>query len=131
MLVTLPPGTQLDQPDDIISMYALRAGAGVHVNDATAIYFDASGLRLSTRHSGAENLGRFAIGVEHAAGAGWILRAGVGVDTIGNVNLSAGFGYRTGRSFEAQVALQSNAAPEVNAEIGRTRLVAGSLAWVF
>lgn len=131
MLVTVPPNTVLEQPDDVISMYSFRVGAGVHLNEATAVYFDVTGLRLSTLHSGSQNLGRFAAGAEHAAGNGWILRAGVGVDTIGKVNLSAGFGYRPTRSFEAQVALQSNAAPEVNPEIGRTRLVAGSLAWMF
>lgn len=131
MLATIPAGTVLEQPDDTISTYSLRAGAGFHPNEASAFYFDAVGMRLSTRHSGSQSLGRFALGVEHAAGNGWILRGGVGLDTIGKVNLSAGFGYRPTRSFEAQLALQSNAAPEVNPEIGRTRLVAGSLAWVF
>jgi hypothetical protein len=131
MPVTLPPGTVLELPDDIIKTYSLRAGIGVHVSEATAIYFDAIGLRLATQNSGSQDLGRFAVGAEHAAGQGWILRGGIGVDTIGKVNLSAGFGYRPFPSFELQLALQSNAAPEVNPEIGRTRLVAGSLAWVF
>ena len=131
MPVTVPANSVLDQRDDVISTYSLRAGVGVRVTDATAIYFDAVGLRFSTQHGSSQNLGRFALGSEHVSGNGWILRGGIGVDTIGKVNVSAGFGYRPTRTFEAQLALQSNAAPEVNPEIGRTRLVGGSLAWIF
>jgi hypothetical protein len=47
------------------------------------------------------------------------------------VNLSAGVGYRATPSFEAQFALQTNAAPELNPELGRTRLLSASLAWIF
>ena len=129
--IVLPPSTLLDESRDDISTFTLRAGAGFHLNDATAIYVDTSGLHVSTRHSGSLNLVRFALGAEHAASQGFILRGGVGVDTIGKVNWSCGFGYRLNRSFEAQLAFQTNAAPEVNREIGRTRLLAGSLAWVF
>ena len=130
-IVVLPPGSLIAEPDDTISTYALRAGVGVHVDAATAVYFDATGLRLQANHAGSQNLGRVALGAEHAARNGWIVRAGVGVDTIGQVNWSAGLGYRPRPSFEAQFALQTNAAPEVNREIGRTRLLAGSLAWIF
>jgi len=130
-IVVLPPGSLVAQPDDTIFTYALRAGVGVHLDAATAVYLDATGLRLRAERAGAQNLGRFALGAERSAGNGWILRGGVGVDTIGQVNWSAGLGYRPGPSFEAQFALQTNAAPEVNRDIGRTRLVAGSLAWIF
>jgi len=129
--VNLPPGTVLGEPDDIISMYSLRGGVGTQLSDRTALYVDAVGYRLSPQHAGAHNLGRFAVGVEHAADHGFVLRGGIGLDTIGQVNVSAGFGYRPTPSFEAQLALQSNAAPEVNPEIGRTRLIAGSIAWIF
>ena len=129
--VTIPSGALLEQSHEVISTYSIRGGAGLHLDDGTAIYFDATGLRLSTRHAGSQNLGRFAVGAERAVGSGWIVRSGAGIDTIGKVNLSAGFGYRVSRSFEAQFAFQSNAAPEVNPEIGRTRLVSGSLAWIF
>ena len=130
-MVTLPPGTVLDRPDDIISMYALRAGAGVQLSDRTALYVDAIGYRLSPQHAGAHDIGRFAFGAEHAADHGFVLRGGIGFDTIGQVNVSAGLGYRPTPTFEAQLALQSNAAPEVNSELGRTRLIAGSIAWIF
>jgi len=129
--IVLPPGSLLAEPDDTISTYALRAGIGVHPDASTAVYFDAIGLRIAAQHAGSQNLARFAVGADWAAGNGWLLRAGVGVDTIGQVNWSAGFGYRAGPSFEAQFGLQTNAAPEVNREIGRTRLLAGSLAWIF
>lgn len=130
-IVALPPGSLLAEPKDTISTFTLRTGAGVHLDAATAVYVDVTGLRLSTERSGSQNLGRAAFGAEHATGHGWTLRAGAGIDTIGQVNWSAGFGYRPTRSFEAQLAVQSNAAPEVNREVGRTRLVAGSLAWIF
>jgi hypothetical protein len=131
LLVVLPPGTLLAQPDDTLSTYALRAGIGIHWNEATAFYLDATGLRLSTQHSGSQTLGRFAVGIEHAVANGFMLRAGVGLDTLGKVNLSAGLGFRPTASLDVQLAVQSNAAPEVNPEIGRTRLVASSLGWRF
>jgi hypothetical protein len=59
------------------------------------------------------------------------VRGGVGLDTIGKVNMSAGLGYRPTPSLEAQFALQTNAAPELNPELGRTRLLSASLAWIF
>jgi hypothetical protein len=129
--VTIPSGALLEQSHEVISTYSIRGGAGLHLDNGTAIYLDATGLRLSTRYAGSQTLGRFAVGAERAVGRGWILRSGAGIDTIGKVNVSAGFGYRASRSFEAQFAFQSNAAPEVNPEIGRTRLVSGSLAWIF
>lgn len=130
-LVVLPVETLLAQPDDTISTYSLRAGAGWHVDGATAIYLDAIGLRLATHHSGSQTLGRFAAGLEHAMANGFMLRAGLGLDTLGKVNFSAGVGFRPTGSLDAQLALQSNAAPEINPEIGRTRLIAGSLGWRF
>ena len=129
--ILLPPGTVLAQPDDIVSTYSLRGGLGFRVTDRTNIYVDAIGLRMSTRNSGAQDLGRFLLGAQHLIGNGWVLNGGVGVDTLGKVNFSGGLAYRPTLLFEAQIALQSNAAPEIKPEIGTTPLVAGSLAWVF
>jgi hypothetical protein len=131
MPITIPPGTLLAQPDDVVSTYSLRGGLGFHLNDRTDVYLDAIGLRMSTHNAGANNLGRFALGAQHFIGNGWFLNGGIGVDTLGKVNLSAGLAYRPVPSIEAQIAFQSNAAPEVKPEIGTTPLVAGSLAWVF
>jgi hypothetical protein len=129
--IVLPPGSLLADPRDTISTYTLRGGVGFHATPATLVYVDATGLRIASRLAGSQNLGRLAVGAEHVAAVGWILRAGAGVDTIGQVNWSAGVGFRAQHAFEAQLAVQTNAAPEVNREIGRTRLVAGSLAWIF
>ena len=129
--LTLPPDTVLALVDDTISTVTLGAGFGLHPDDATALYFDAKALRLSTHHSGSQNLGRFAWGAEHRMHNDLIVRGGVGLDTIGKVNVSAGLGYRPTPSFEAQFAVQTNAAPELNPELGRTRLLSASLAWIF
>jgi hypothetical protein len=129
--LVLPPDSVLALVDDTISTATLGAGLGVHSDDATALYFDAKALRLSTHHSGSQNMGRFALGAEHRLYNDLVLRGGVGLDTIGNVNVSAGVGYRPTPSFEAQFAFQTNAAPELNAQLGRTRLLSASLAWIF
>ena len=129
--VALPPGTVLAQPDDVVSMYSLRGGLGFHVTERADVYFDAIGLRMSTRNAGAHSLGRFALGAQYFMGNGWFLNGGIGVDTLGKVNVSGGLAYRPAPSIEAQLALQSNAAPEVKPEVGNTPLIAGSLAWVF
>jgi hypothetical protein len=56
------------------------------------------------------------------------LRAGIAVDNNGETTWSAGFGYRVSQRVEAQFAFQSNTAPELNPELGRARLIMGSLA---
>jgi hypothetical protein len=56
------------------------------------------------------------------------LRAGLAVDNNGETTWSAGFGYRLTPTVEAQFAYQSNTAPELNPELGRARLIMGSLA---
>ena len=131
MPITLPPGTVLAQPDDIVSTYSLRGGLGFHLDGRTNVYLDAVWLRMSTHNAAAQSLGRFALGAQHFMGNGWFLNGGIGVDTLGKVNISGGLAYRPMPSIEAQIAFQSNAAPEVKPEIGTTRLVAGSLAWIF
>jgi hypothetical protein len=129
--VTLPPNTLLDQTHDTIKTYALRAGGGYRLTDSTGVYFDANALHASTHVSGSESLGRFALGIEHRVGDGWAFRGGVGMDTINQVNMSAGFGYRFSNSLDVQFAFQNNASPEVNPELQRARLYVGSLAWAF
>ena len=128
--VALPPGSLLDAPDDIVSVTALRGGLGWRIDDATGVYFDVTGLHIATHHSGSANFARYALGAEHRFDDHWRMQAGVGVDSLGNVNWSGGFDYRFA-AFDVQLALQSNAAPEVNREIGRTRLVSASLGWRF
>jgi hypothetical protein len=128
--IMLPAGSLLDAPDDIVSVAALRAGVGLQVDDATAVYFDAAGLHLSTHRSGSADFARFALGAERHVGNGWTLQGGVGVDSRGNVNWSGGFDYRFA-AFNAELAIQTNAAPEVNKELGRTRLLSASLGWRF
>ena len=127
----LPSDSVLALADDTISTYTLGAGLGLHPDDTTSLYFDTKVLRLSSGSAGAQNLGRFAWGAEHRMHDAWILRGGVSVDTVGEVNVSAGFGYRPAPSFETQVAFQTNSAPELNPELGRTRLLSASLAWIF
>jgi hypothetical protein len=129
IIVNVPAGAVLEHPDDVISTFALRAGGGYRPDAATGIYVDLVGVRLSTDHSGSENIGRMALGVERRAGDAWMFRSGVGIDTIGAVNWSAGFGYRPSPGFEVDVAFQTNAAPELNRDLGHTRLLAASLAW--
>ena len=128
--IILPPGSLLDAPDDIVSVAALRAGVGLQVDDATAVYFDAAGLHLSTHRSGSADFARFALGAERRVGNGWTFQGGIGVDSRGNVNWSGGLDYRFD-AFDAELAIQTNAAPEVNKELGRTRLLSASLGWRF
>lgn len=129
--IVLPAGTQLDQADDIVSVYALRAGIGLRVDDATNLYVDAIGLHLSSHHSGAGDEGRIVLGAERRMGNGWALRGGIGSDSQGKITVSGGVGYRFGKDFDAELAVQTNAAPEINREIGRSRLVSASLGWRF
>jgi hypothetical protein len=126
----LPPGSVLETPSDIVSVGAIRAGVGFKIREESAVYFDIMGLRLSTHHSGSADLARFALGTDWRCDNGWTLRAGVSTDSLGNVNWSGGFDYRFA-AFDAQLAIQTNAAPELNREIGRTRLVSASLGWRF
>jgi hypothetical protein len=129
--LTLPPDTLIERTSATIATYSLRAGVGVRPWDATGIYFDANALYVTAGSSGPHALGRFALGVEHHPAQGWTLGAGVGVDTTGQVNWSGGVGVRLASSLDVQFAFQNNAAPEVNPEIGRTRLYMGTLAWSF
>jgi hypothetical protein len=130
-LVTLPPDTLLDQERDTIRTYVIRAGIGFRPTESTGIYFDSSGLHASTNRSGSQSVGRFLLGIEHRPAEGWAVRGGVGVDTIGQVTWSTGVGYRFSDTVDAQFAFQNNGAPEVNPELGRTRLYMGSVAWTF
>jgi hypothetical protein len=129
--LTLPPGTILDHVYDTVSIFRIRAGAGFKPNEATGIYIDANGLYVRTQRSGSPSIGRFALGVEHYTGDGWTLRGGTSVDTMGQVNWSAGIGYRLAATVNAEFAVQSNGAPELNPELGRTRLIAASLGLAF
>ena len=130
VIVTIPPGFLLDTSDDVVSVAALRGGLGWRNDDSTGVYFDVNWLHMTTHHSGSGNFIRYALGAEHEFNDHWRMQAGIGLDSLNNFNWSGGVGYRFA-AFDAQLAFQSNAAPEVNAEIGRTRLVSASIAWRF
>ena len=131
LLLTLAPDSPLNQVDDTIRTYVLRAGLGFRPTELTGIYMDLTGLRASTNRSGSQNLGRFALGFEHRPSDTWSIRGGVGVDNTGQVNWSGGLGYRFSDTLDAQLAFQNNGAPEVNPDLGRTRLYMVSVAWMF
>jgi hypothetical protein len=124
----LPADSLLAISRDTIRMFAIGAGAGFAFGE-TNLYADARALRLSTHQSGDQNLVRFSVGSDHHFDGGWNGLAGVSVDTAGNANWSAGIAYRPEPTIEAQFTFQSNAAPELNPELGKTRLLGASLAW--
>ena len=125
--VIVPPETTLDHFHDPIQNFALRAGIGIQPTEGLGLYSDFHVVHVKSHHSGSLTQGRLAVGGEYRPIARWSLRGGLGLDTDGAANWSAGLGYRFGQDIDAQVAYQSNAAPEVNPELGRTKLLAASL----
>ena len=129
-VVPVPAGSVVQTSSDNVATSIVRLGIGWQPDDATGIYLDAIGLHVASNLFGSGDLGRFALGAEHRFGERWKLLGGVSVDTLGNVDWSGGLDYRVG-AFDATLALQTNAAPEVNREIGRTKLLSASLGWRF
>jgi hypothetical protein len=92
------------------------------------VYADAIYLHIGTDKVGSADIGRFAVGVEYGPSVRWSLRSGVSISTDGHVNASAGFGFAPREGIDVQFAWQSNTAPEVNHELGRTPLLVVSVA---
>jgi hypothetical protein len=126
--VVVPPGTGLDDFADRIRLIGARAGLGYRARPDVAVYADASHLRISSDRFESTATTRVAIGVEYSPAEGWSLRSGVGLDNNRQTTWSAGAAARLTRNVEAQLAFQSNAAPELNPELGRMRLIVTSIA---
>ena len=129
--LVVPPNTVLDRFRDTVRTFVLGGGVGVTPTPALGFYGDARAVYVSSHRNGSVMVGRCLLGAEYLPIQALSLRAGVGVDILSQVNFSAGFGYKFSNAIEAQVAYQSNAAPEINREAGRARLFAASLTFRF
>jgi hypothetical protein len=123
----IPSGTAVDRFKDTLHEYVLGAGIGYRLFTGFSIYSDIRAVRLSGGRTGKVDLARLITGFEHALNERWSWRGGVSLNSEGNLTSSVGLTYLT-RLLEFQLAWQANAAPEVNREIGRTRLLAASIA---
>jgi hypothetical protein len=129
--VVIPAGTVLNRSNDMYRSWVVRAGIGMKPDPTFGIYGDLDFASTASNASGSANVGRAAVGMEFTPSPEWSLRGGVSVATASQVNWSAGVGYRFDKNVEAQVAYQNNAAPEINPEWGRTKLLGASVALRF
>ena len=126
--VTLPSGAIVDVFADPVRSVAVRGGIGYRSSERFGLYADAIYNALDSERFGSLSLGRLVAGAECQPHENVTVRAGVSIDTEREVNVSAGLGLRLGPGAEVQLAYQNNAAPELNPEFGRTRLLSGSIA---
>jgi hypothetical protein len=127
--VVLPPRTLLSTSKDRFWYYALGFGLGYKPRPDLDVYVDVRAARSTAAVAGTIDLGRMATGVEHHVNDRWSWRAGISVNTQRDVTPSFGLGYRFRRDLDFTVAWQANGSPEVNRELGCTRLIAASLGW--
>lgn len=127
--VVLPSGTILDSFSDPVRSFALRGGLGFQPDASIGFYGDVTFNAVDSQRFGSLQIGRVAIGIEYLPREDWALRAGASIDTESQVQLSIGLGFHVGPDAEVQLAFQTNAAPELNPEFGRTRLLGASIAF--
>ena len=125
-VVAVPPGTVLETTKQNMWQYAIGAGLGHRIGNL-GFYADIRGFRVKGGVAGTSDLGRFALGFEHSVSDRLSWRGGTSLNTESDVTISLGFSYRIMNNLELEVAWQNNASPEVNPEIGRTRLLAASI----
>ena len=127
--VAVLPGTLLNTSTDRFWYYALGLGFGYRPSLDVAVYLDVRAARSTSTAGGTVDLARMTAGVEHCVNERWSWRAGISVNTEHDVTTSFGLSYRLRRNLDLALAWQNNASPEVNPELGRTRLLAGSMGW--
>jgi hypothetical protein len=125
-LVVVPAGTEFDTFKERLRQYALGAGLGLHPRKGLGIYSDVRAVRLTRGRAGTVDLARVAVGFEHSVSDRWSWRGGISLNSEHDATGSLGVSYRL-RTFDLQLAWQNNAAPEINPELGRTRLIAASI----
>jgi hypothetical protein len=125
--VLVLPRTTLNTSKDRFWYYALGLGAGYRPCPDVGVYVDVRAARSTGATAGTVDLARAVAGVEHRVNERWSWRAGISMNTQNDVTTSFGLSYRFGRNLDLAIAWQNNASPEVNPELGRTRLIAASL----
>ncbi len=127
--VVIPADTVLDRFDDTIHTYMGGIGAAYLPSPDVGVYADARYLRVHSRVGGNAELARFALGVDARPGPAWLaLRAGWTIDSESESTPSVGVGLYPAKGVRIDVAYQYNAAPEIDPEFGKMKLVTASLA---
>jgi hypothetical protein len=127
--VVIPADTVLDRFDDTIHTYAGGIGAAYHPSPELGVYADARYLGVHSRVGGNAELARFAFGVDARPGPAWLaVRAGWTIDSESESTPSVGVGLYPAKGVRVDLAYQYNAAPEIDPEFGKMKLLTASLA---